>query len=292
MVDETKSSRDLASEPQPWEFRSKAAWKRLLVMVAGVLMNFVLAIVIYAGIAFHWGDRVVPYHAMTEGLDFSPEMHSAGFRDGDRLLALDGRPFDALDVSQRWKMVQPGARVSVLRGGDTTEVVVPDELVKKLVSTTEGFMSIRVPVYVAKLVPGEGAMRGGLREGDRIVSVAADTTPTISEFLPALAAYKGRTVAMGIVRDGRPAKVEVPVNEFGKIGIQMLGPADIFEIEEVHYSLLGALPRGWQIGTRQLASYVSSLKLVFSKEGVRISARSAPSAASSPRNGTGTASGR
>ncbi|MBP3638612.1 MAG: site-2 protease family protein [Muribaculaceae bacterium] len=269
MVDETKSSKDLAAEPQPWEFRSKAAWKRLLVMVAGVLMNFVLAIIIYAGIAFHWGDRVVPYQAMTEGLDFSPEMQSAGFRDGDRLLTLDGRPFDALDVSQHWKMVQPGARVGVLRDGDTTEIVVPEELVKKLVSTTEGFMSIRVPVHVAKLMPGEGAVRGGIREGDRIVSVASDTTPSIGEFMPALAAHKGETVSMGIIRDGRYSRVEVPVNEYGKIGIQMLGPADIFEIEEVRYSLIGSLPRGWQIGTQQLGSYVSSLKLVFSKEGAQ-----------------------
>ncbi len=69
MVDETKSTKDLASEPQPWEFRTKAAWKRLLVMVAGVLFNFLLAIAIYIGIALHWGDRVVPYSAMTEGMD-------------------------------------------------------------------------------------------------------------------------------------------------------------------------------------------------------------------------------
>lgn len=269
MVDETKSSKDLADEPQPWEFRSKAAWKRLLVMVAGVLLNFVLAIVIYAGIAFHWGDRVVPYQAMTEGLDFVPEMHEAGFRDGDRLLALNGRPFDAKDASQRWDMVQPGARVSVLRGTDTVDITVPESLIKNLVSDNKAFMATRVPVYIEKLMPGEGAIEGGLLPGDRIVAVASDTTPTWTEFHPALAANKGRDTDMRIVRDGRELIQRVHINEYGKIGIQMMMPDKIFEIEEVRYSLLGAIPRGWELGTGQLASYVSSLKLVFSKEGAQ-----------------------
>lgn len=270
MVDETKSSKDLAAEPQPWEFRSKAAWKRLLVMVAGVLLNFVLAIIIYAGIAFHWGDRVVPYQAMTEGLDFAPEMHDAGFRDGDRLLSLDGRPFDAMDASQRWQMVQPGAHVAVMRGTDTTDIVVPDELIKKLMNSTDGFMAMRVPVYIEKLMPGEPAIHAGLREGDRIIKIGNDTTPSMTEFYPALAANKGKAVPMTVVRDGKEQTMpRVDVNEYGKIGIQMRMPDKIFDIEEVRYSLLGAIPRGWQLGTAQLSNYVSSLRLVFSKEGAQ-----------------------
>lgn len=270
MVDETKSSKDLASEPQPWEFRSKAAWKRLLVMVAGVLLNFVLAIIIYAGIAFYWGDRVVPYQAMTEGLDFSKEMHDAGFRDGDRLLSLDGRPFNALDASQRWDMVQPGARVAVLRGTDTVEISIPDRLIHSLAKSNSGFMAMRVPVYIDRLMPGEGAIAGGLKDGDRIVAVGTVETPTMSEFMPALAARKGVSAHFTVVRDGRTMQVgPVHINDDGKIGIQLKTPNQIFDVEEVHYSLLGAIPRGWQLGTGQLSSYVSSLKLVFSKEGAQ-----------------------
>lgn len=239
-------------------------------MVAGVLLNFVLAIIIYAGIAFHWGDRVVPYQAMTEGLDFAPEMHDAGFRDGDRLLSLDGRPFDAMDASQRWQMVQPGAHVAVMRGTDSTDIVVPDELIKKLMNSTDGFMAMRVPVYIEKLMPGEPAIHAGLREGDRIIKIGNDTTPSMTEFYPALAANKGKAVPMTVVRDGKEQTMpRVDVNEYGKIGIQMRMPDKIFDIEEVRYSLLGAIPRGWQMGTAQLSNYVSSLRLVFSKEGAQ-----------------------
>ena len=188
MVDETKSSADLAAKAQPWEFRSKGPIKRLLVMVAGVLFNFILAIVIYIGIAFHWGERVVPFDAMTEGMDFSETMHRAGFHDGDILLSLNGERIDAKDGSVSWDLVQPGSVVEVLRNRtDTVKITVSGDVLKQLAADNQGYMSIRVPVYVDAVVSGEGAAAAGLMEGDRIVKVQSDTTPTLSEFFPALA---------------------------------------------------------------------------------------------------------
>lgn len=272
MVDETKSSKDLEAEPQDWEFRSKAVHKRFMVMVAGVLFNFILAIVIYAGIAIHWGDRVVPFSTMTEGMNFNQEMIDAGFRNGDRLLALNGKKLDAKDYSVSWDIVQPGAIVSVIRNGkDTVDIEISEHLLSALIakdSRTQP-MTIRVPVIIADVQPGEGAKAAGLIKTDRILKVGNDTTPTITEFLPVLANHKGTTLPFVVLRDGKEMTVDVSINDAGKIGIQMLSPAEIFDIEEVHYSLLAAIPRGWEIGTDRLTSYVSSLKLVFSKEGAQ-----------------------
>ena len=272
MVDETKSSKDLESEPQPWEFRSKAVHKRFMVMVAGVLFNFILAIVIYAGIAMHWGDRVVPFSAMTEGMDFSTEMQEAGFRNGDRLLSLDGKPLDAKDYSVAWDIIQPGATVEVLRDGrDTVSITITEKLLSSIITKDKDYkgMTIRIPVVIANLMPGEPAEKAGLLKADRIVKVGNDTTPAITEFMPVLAANKGKTLPFTIIRNGNEMTLDVAVSDAGKIGIQMLSPAEIFKVEEVRYSLLGAIPRGWEIGTDRLASYVSSLKLVFSKEGAQ-----------------------
>ena len=272
MVDETKSSKDLESEPQPWEFRSKAVHKRFMVMVAGVLFNFILAIVIYAGIAMHWGDRVVPFSAMTEGMDFSTEMQEAGFRNGDRLLSLDGKPLDAKDYSVAWDIIQPGATVEVLRDGrDTVSITITEKLLSSIITKDKDYkgMTIRIPVVIANLMPGEPAEKAGLLKADRIVKVGNDTTPAITEFMPVLAANKGKTLPFTIIRNGNEMTLDVAVSDAGKIGIQMLSPAEIFKVEEVRYSLLGATPRGWEIGTDRLASYVSSLKLVFSKEGAQ-----------------------
>lgn len=270
MVDETKSTKDLSSEPQPWEFRSKAAWKRLLVMVAGVLFNFLLAIAIYIGIAFHWGDRVVPYQAVTEGMDFSEPMHQAGFHDGDILLQINGKDIDARTASNGWKMIQPGTKVTVLRNHTDSVVISPDRrLLAGLIEKNEPYMSMRVPVMIDALMGGEGAARAGLKEGDRILAIDNDTTPSLTEFFPVLATKAAKTVPMTILRDDVVMKVPVEVNGDGKIGIQLRSPLKIYNVEDVQYSFLESIPRGWGTGTDQLVTYVSSCKLLFTKQGAK-----------------------
>lgn len=272
MIDETKDATQLASEPQSWELRSKPAWQRLCVMVAGVVLNFVLAICIYIGIAFHWGDDVVPFQAMTEGMDFSEELQEAGFRNGDRLVSLNGRPLDATDYSLQWDMLQPGARVGVIRDGRDTVITVSDNLIRQIATKGKDYMpmTMRVPVYVAKTLPGEPAAEAGIEAGDHIVALDGRRVAAITEFIPMLAEYKGKTIAADIERKGRAdTTVNLAVNEAGKIGIQMLSPYEIFDRQKIHYNLFESIPRGWEIGTDRLGSYVSSLKLVFTKEGAQ-----------------------
>lgn len=270
MVDETKSSKDLAAEPQPWEFRTKAAWKRLLVMVAGVLFNFLLAIVIYIGIAAHWGERVIPYEAVTEGMDFSEPMHRAGFADGDILLTLNGNTIDPLESSDNWGLIQPGSKIAVLRNHrDTVVITAGDRLIKDLVEANERYMAMRVPVMVDDVVGGEGAVKAGLRPDDRILKVASDTTPSLSEFFPALKKQASKTVPMVILRDGKELTVPVEVNSNGKIGIQLRPGQKIYDVVEVQYNLFSAIPRGWHNGVDRLSTYVSSLGMIFTKEGAK-----------------------
>ncbi|MDE6197030.1 MAG: site-2 protease family protein [Muribaculaceae bacterium] len=171
-----------------------------------------------------------------------------------------------------WDMIQPGARVGVLRGTDTVDVVVSENLIKQIVTKGKDYvpMTMRVPVYAAKVMNGEPAAAAGIAPGDRILTVGADTVPTITEFLPALKAHAGDSVTMRLVRaDGTPDIVTARVSDAGKIGIQMLSPTEIFDRQTVNYSLLQSVPRGWEIGTDRLVSYVSSLKLVFTKEGAQ-----------------------
>ena len=272
MVDETKSADQLASEPQDWELRSKPAWQRLCVMVAGVTLNFVLAIIIYIGIAIHWGDDVIPFQAMTEGMDFSEELQEAGFRNGDILESLNGKPLDATDYSLAWDMIQPGARVGVLRGGKPETIEISESLIRTVATKGKGYtpMAMRIPVYVAKVVNGDPAAAAGIQPGDRILTVGSDTVPSITEFLPSLSAHAGQTIPMRLVRkDGKEDVVDITVSDAGKIGIQMLSPLEIFDRQTIHYNFFQAIPRGWEIGTDRLSSYVSSLKLVFTKEGAQ-----------------------
>ncbi len=270
MVDETKGAKDLASEPQPWEFRSKAAWKRFLVMVAGVLFNFILAIVIYAGIAFHWGERTIAYQDAYEGLNYAEPLKDVGFKDGDILLAINGEIANPKDYTQLWDMVQPGAKVTVIRNHtERVELTIPKITLEEIASLKTPIVSLRVPVYADQVQGGSRAAAGGIKDDDRILKVGNDTTPSLTEFFPALQKNAGKETELLVWRNGREIELNVTPDDNGKIGI-MLRPVDkIFPFQEVKYGLLESLPRGWELGTNQLTMYVSSLKLLFTKAGAQ-----------------------
>lgn len=270
MVDETKSANDLESEPQEWEFRSKSAWKRFMVMVAGVLFNFLLAIAIYAGIAFHWGERSVPFNEAYEGMDFAAPMHDAGFQDGDILLAVNGKKAEVSDRSLLMDMIQPNARVQVLRNhADTVTIKVPNSLFESLADQKSALMTYRVPVIVEQLQGGMAAKKAGMLEGDRIVKIAEDTVPSQTELYNVLQNHKNQEVTVKVLRNDKPVELTMEVNGDGKIGIMMRPLDKIYPVEEVKYGFFESVPRGWEIGTSTLSTYVSSLKLLFTKSGVQ-----------------------
>lgn len=270
MVDETKGAKDLSSEPQPWEFRSKAAWKRFLVMVAGVLFNFILAIVIYACIAFHWGERTVAYQDAYEGLNYAAPLQEAGFKDGDILMAINGEVASPKNYKQLWDMVQPGAVVSVKRNHhEMVDITIPKETLEEIAGLKTPIVSLRIPVFAEQVQGGSPAANAGLKDSDRILKVGNDTTPTLTEFFPALSAYANQDVPMIVQRDGKEITLNITPDENGKIGIMLRSPDKIFPFQDVKYTLLESLPRGWELGTNQLSMYVSSLPLLFTKAGAQ-----------------------
>lgn len=272
MIDETTDKEKLSAKPQEWEFRAKKPFPRFMVMIAGVLFNFILAIGIYIGIALYWGDRVIPYQQAWEGMDFSPEMQSLGARNGDILLTVNGKKADPADASLTWDMVQPGSKITLLRShSDTVHITVPKGFLEKIALNDQKTipMAYRQPAVVLKTIHGDNARQSGMLAGDRIVRVAADTTPSLTEFFPALQKHAGKTVTMLVMRDGKPVPVECAVNDAGKIGIQLTPLTGIYPVTEIKYDFFAAIPKGIGDGVERLTTYVSSLKLLFSKEGAK-----------------------
>lgn len=268
MIDESMDKEQLAKPAQPWEFRAKPAWQRLLVMIAGVLFNFILAIVIYAGIAFHWGEKTIPFETAYEGLDYVPAALEVGFRNGDIPIAADGVKIDASDRDHAMRMVN-AETVTVLRNHkDTVSISIPDDFIFRL-NEDEGFFAYRLPVYVGVLSPGEPAVKAGLQEGDRIVSVGDIETPAFTEFTPALKNYANTQVNIGVIRNDSLITLPITPTAEGKIGIQLRHITDIYPIETSQYSFFESFPKGWEIGVTTLSNYVSSMKHVFSAEGAQ-----------------------
>ena len=272
MIDETTDASQLSSEPQPWEFRAKKPFPRLMVMMAGVIMNFVLAIVIYIGIALYWGDRTIPFDKVTEGWDFAPELKEAGLKDGDMPIAINGQKIDNTDDMVFWKFIQDGTSITAVRDHkDTLTFTVPNGTTEKYADPDHKRlpMALRIPVVVSKLSPGEGAEKAGIKEGDRIVKVDNDTTPSFTELQASLLKNKGKTATVGVIRDGKYLEIPAEINENGLLGIGLTSPDEIYNFERVKYGLFESIPVGIGHGVDKLTSYVSSLKLLFTKQGAQ-----------------------
>ena len=258
----------LAKPAQPWEFRSKEAYKRLLVMLGGVIFNFILAIIIYAGIAWHWGEKYIPLESAYEGMDFVPAAIEAGFRNGDIPLLADGEKIDASKGDFMYKIAS-AKEVTVIRNHkDTVSITLPENFLLKL-NDEKGFMSYRVPVFIARLQPGDVAAKAGMKEGDRIVAVDSTPTPSFTELVPALLDKAGKKSIITLLRNGETVKVEATPSQTGKLGFQLMGPTDIFETVSVKYGAFESVPQGWKIGTTTLSNYVGSMKYVFTSDGAK-----------------------
>lgn len=274
MIDESMDLEQMKQPAKPWEFRSKPAWQRLLVMVAGVLFNFILAIIIYAGIAYTWGDKYIDYEDATYGMQYCEPAHRIGFVDGDIPLMMDGQKIDAANYDLL-KMLE-SKQVTVLRNGkDTVVINMPENAVLKINSEMEkedsgfGFMVYRIPVVVKEAVAGEAAEDAGLQAGDRIVAVDSVPAETYDVFSKELAANKGKSVALQYVRDGKEQSTTIQISEAGKIGIMLTPITDLYKTKTIEYNLWQSIPRGIEIGVDKLVSYVSQMKYIFTSEGAK-----------------------
>lgn len=265
MVDESLDTEAMAQEPKPWEFRSKPAYQRLMVMVGGVLFNFILAIIIYAGIALKWGTAYVPFEGAKEGYDFVDAARQVGFQNGDIPFSADGRKLDAADPTFPMKMAE-AKEVEVVRNGKRVKIPIPDKFVLKL-NDEKGFLALRVPVVVDKVVSGEAGEKAGLKTGDRIMAVDSIPTRAYSDLVPALENYKEKPTTVTVLRDGKEVTLSATPNEYGKLGFQLKPVTDVLPTVVQNYNLWQSVPKGWEIGTTNLGAYVSSMKHVFSKEG-------------------------
>lgn len=279
MIDESMDTEQMKQPAKNWEFRSKPAWQRLLIMIAGVLFNFLLAIIIYAGIVYATGEKYVPFNEAKMGMAFSGEAQKIGFRDGDIPLYADGEELD-IPGEARMKMIQ-ASKVTVLRNGsDTIDIPIPKEFIfaldKEGKSDTAkiNFMTYRIPVEVTQVAMGEAAAKAGIKTGDRIIAIDSTPTESLDQFLTALQGHENSTVNLSVVRKSEAVadtlSIPVTLNESSKMGIGMqVDPSAFFNAKEINYSLLQSVPRGIEMGTDKLTSYARSMKLVFTKEGAK-----------------------
>ena len=266
MIDESMDKEQMAQPEQPWEFRAKPAWQRLLVMVAGVFFNLILAFVIYSMMVFTWGDSYVPMKDVKTGMQYSEVAQKAGFRDGDILLYADGKEIiDRGDIVDNFAaQVISAKNITVSRDGQEVNITLPADFMQQLMREKKGFAGYMsdIPTVVGNIVSGSEAERAGLQVGDSIVAVNGVDTKTFEDFRNELQKHKGEAILLNVYRAGVPTNLSAQLDENAVLGFNIQS-----YVKTDRYSFFKSFPAGIKYGMRTLRGYVAQFKYVFTKEG-------------------------
>lgn len=274
MVDESLNMEQLKQEPQPWEFRTKPAWQRMLIMVGGVCFNLILAFFIYSMIIFKWGETYRPIDSNMYGMEFNERAKGIGFCDGDQLVRTDQTTFERFD-GDLYRALANADTVTVLRDGSEVTITMPEDFdLFDLQADALPFVQFYTPMTIDSILPGGGASRVGLMAGDHILSVNDTPTATWITFSAALNQLRAQEQEGAIInhdlnvvysRAGVNDTIVVPTDANFMLGIVPHQPTHTYATKE--YGFFASIPAGIAYGWNTLKGYVSDLKYVFTKEG-------------------------
>lgn len=267
MIDESMDTEQMKQPAQPWEFRSKPAWQRLLIMVGGVMFNFILALIIYAGILFTWGETYVETSSLPNGMEFSEPAKNIGFEDGDILLSADGEPFGNYGPRVVSSIVD-ARQVTVLRDGEETSVYIPEDFMQDLMAAGTPFAGIRLTSKLGNVVADHPASNAGLMTGDSILAINGKSVGSWSQILESLTESKEQKLSELSIQAMRGEEImdfTLKTDSTYKLGIE----SEKLPYQHREFTLLGSIPAGVDLGISTLSNYANSMKHVFSKEGVK-----------------------
>ena len=283
MIDESFDTEQMKQPVQDYEFRSKPAWQRLLIMIGGVLVNFLLALFIYGQILFWWGDTYIPVKDMTMGMKFNQEAKSYGFKDGDILVGTDTKAFKDFSADL-YRDISEAKRVDILRDGKPMSISLPGDLnLLNMIKADPAFVRPLLPARIDSVMAGSPAEKAGLKAGDHILALNGAPVDSYNEFIDLLGrredllltaktpadSLKARTVTIVFGSDAKADTATVVLTPELKLGFFAPNLTAIYEPVTVEYGFLESIPAGIKYGWHVLASYVDDMKYVFSAEGAK-----------------------
>jgi regulator of sigma E protease len=268
MIDESMDKEAMKLPAQPWEFRSKPAWQRLLIMLGGVMMNFLFAMIIYIGILYAWGESYLPTANVKYGISVNETGKEIGFQTGDKVLSVDNQIVENFSAVIPTIVLDNAKTVQVERNGQKTDVEISDADLALLLKS-KSVITPRMPfeIKIGRLEKESPADKAGLRKDDVFVGADSLRFQFYDEFTDYLYSKKGQVILIDMIRDGQPLQKEVTVSEEGRIGfaVAFINP-DLFEYKTIEYGFFESIPAGIKRGVRTSTDYLKQFRLFFKKE--------------------------
>ena len=272
MIDESMDTEQMKQPMKPWEFRAKPAWQRLLIMIGGVLFNFLLALFIYSMILFTWGDEYIPVQKVPLGMDFNETAKAVGFRDGDVLISADGVALERMGGDLLTAIVD-ARQVTVLRDGEEASIYIPEDMMNRLLADSARFADFRYPYVIDSIPAGTPAALAGLQPGDSIIQLNGKNI-SFSDFEEDKAQRRQNNAThellLTYVRNGVTDTLTVTTDSLYNIGVYArTRTAQLLPVVKKEYSFFASFPAGVTLGVNTLKGYVGQMKYLFSKEGAK-----------------------
>jgi regulator of sigma E protease len=268
MVDESMDVTQMNQEPQPWEYRSRSVGQRLPIIIGGVLVNFILAMVIYSAVLFTWGHDNLPLKNIKYGLEFSKVMLNYGFRNGDNIMKINGLPVDQRgDIIE--KILFDGKQdLTVSRDHQLIDLKLPVDFAQKVLASNEpDLISVRFPFVIDEVVEGTPAKKANLMKGDSIIGINGKQMSIYQDIETELNASAKTQIDLSYIRKGNVMHSKLQLDETGKLGVTPLLEPVFWPVKHIEYGFFESIPAGTKFGWGILTSYVKQFKLVFTKEG-------------------------
>lgn len=275
MIDESMDTEQMKQPPQPWEFRSKPAWQRLLVMIGGVLMNFLLALFIYSMILFTWGDQYIALKDMSYGMKFNETAREIGFRDGDILVSADGKELTRYNVDMLRSLAE-AREVVVLRDGKEEQILMPEISLLEIAKEDPPFVDMLIPNVVDSVLADGGFAKAGLQKGDSLIAFNGTPLHSWNEFTEQLGELclrseveqkSSASFSLVYSRAGVRDTVNVTTDDQFKVLAYSMNPG--YQPTRLTYGFFESFPAGVALGINTLKGYVNDMKYVFTKEGAK-----------------------
>jgi regulator of sigma E protease len=267
MIDESMDKEQMKQPPQPWEFRSKPAWQRLIIMLGGVTVNLLLAIVIYILILFTFGEQYLPTSEVKYGIVVDSLGYQMGLRDGDKIITVDNIPVEDFAAIPKTIVLDQAKTIQVNREGQAVEVIIPENFISKLIKQKNpGLIDFRTPQEVGAFTPGSPAKSAGIQKNDRIIGINDTILPYFDQFRKFIQKYKGQLISVIVLRNQDTLRYPLQVTPAGMIGIQTKDRLSYFKLKEKSYNLISAFPAGFIKAFENAGAYLKSIKILFSQE--------------------------